>query len=106
MPPDAAEGSQNSQAGTDPDEGRGPSPTSTDTQDLPLEQLRTRLLHYLRAYLNRQVPYGPVDPALYGEIAFASPKTAPPTSWHLTYDDSLDPHRDYFADAIDEEDPQ
>ncbi|KAE9371943.1 hypothetical protein N431DRAFT_439071 [Stipitochalara longipes BDJ] len=83
-------------------QGPEPSPTSTDSQD---ETLRDNLIQYLRAYLNRQVPHSPAQPALYGQIAFAEPKTAPPTNWHLTYDESLYPSRADFAKQLGEELP-
>jgi hypothetical protein len=57
------------------------SPTSTDSQD---EDLRDCLIQYLLAYLNRLVPSSPAIPALYGTLSYAKPKTAPPSSWHLS----------------------
>jgi hypothetical protein len=71
-----------------------PSLTSTDSQD---EDLRDCLIQYLFAYLNRLVPSSPSLPALYGLLSYAEPKTAPPSSWHLTYDTSLFPSRVEFA---------
>ncbi|KAN0110109.1 hypothetical protein V8E51_006496 [Hyaloscypha variabilis] len=92
-----SQASQGSDAQSSPEQAAS---TSTDSED---EGLRDRLIQYLRAYLNREVADSPPEPALYGQVAYAEPKMAPPTTWHLTYDTSLFPSRRDLAKQLGEE---
>jgi hypothetical protein len=78
-------------ASYDPSE---PSPTNAASTDSQSKDFRVKLLRYLLAFFNRELPTSSKDPSLIGTVlSGVDPKTATSKSWHLTYDNSLAPHR-------------
>lgn len=71
----------------------------TNSTDSRSHTLRAKLLMYLLAYLNRQLP-GQRGRSMLGPVSFATPKIASSDDWHLTYDDSLFPSRNDFKDVL------
>jgi len=62
--------------------------TNSDDHEISIS-----LLQYLHCLLNYQLPGQENMVSVLGEVDLGTPKTLAADKWHLTYDDSLHPHR-------------